>query len=153
MLKKARAGESGTAKVTFVLSPEMQAHHVHLAGDFNAWQSSTPMKRQKDGSWRATVELQPGRDYQFRYLVDGNYWVNDEAADGYVPNPFGADNSLLRVPPAAEQPAARGRTGSRRANGDSEPARKSGTRAGSSRSDTGDGSGRRGGGRSGRTGR
>ncbi|HEX9108021.1 MAG TPA: isoamylase early set domain-containing protein, partial [Longimicrobiales bacterium] len=84
--------------MTFVLSSQPNADHVHVAGDFNDWQASTPMKRQKDGSFRATVELEPGREYQFRYLVDGNNWVNDEAADGYVPNPFGADNSVVRTP-------------------------------------------------------
>lgn len=98
MLKKTRSTETGTVKVTFLLPTHTHANHVHVVGDFNDWQGSTPMKHQKDGSWRANVDLAPGRDYQFRYLVDGNHWVNDEAADAYVPNPFGADNSLLRTP-------------------------------------------------------
>jgi len=101
MLKKTRSGEAGKAKVTFVLAPQANADHVHVVGDFNGWQAATPMKRQKDGSWRATVELQPAREYQFRYLVDGNVWVNDEAADAYVPNPFGVDNCVVRTPETA----------------------------------------------------
>ncbi len=112
MLKKTRSAEGGKAKVTFVLAPQTNADHVHVAGDFNGWQATTPMKRQKDGSWRATVELEPGRAYQFRYLVDGNVWVNDEAADEYVPNPFGADNCVVRTPEAAATPPkATARTG------------------------------------------
>ncbi len=109
MLKKTRSGED-RAKVTFVLGSQPNADHVHVAGDFNGWQATTPMKRQKDGSWRATVELGAGRDYQFRYLVDGNFWVNDEAADAYVPNPFGADNCVVRTPEpaAARKSTARG---------------------------------------------
>ncbi len=121
MLKKTRSGES-KARVTFVLPAQAHADHVHVAGDFNGWQATTPMKRQKDGSWRATVELEPGREYQFRYLVDGNVWVNDEAADAYVPNPFGADNCVVRTPEAAGGTAkstrsARGRGGSSPAAG------------------------------------
>ncbi len=125
MLKKTRSTDKGTVKVTFVLGSQPNAHHVHVAGTFNDWQASTPMKRQKDGTWRATVELEPGRNYEFRYLVDGNVWVNDEAADAYVPNPFGADNCLLRTPEAEPTPArprraassARGRNGGRSPRG------------------------------------
>jgi hypothetical protein len=41
--------------------------------------------------------LEPGHDYQFRYLVDGETWLNDPAADKYVPNPFGSENSVVIV--------------------------------------------------------
>ncbi len=34
---------------------------------------------------------------RFRYLLDGERWENDWAADGYVPNPFGSEDSLLEV--------------------------------------------------------
>jgi len=115
MLKKIQSGQTGKAKVTFVLSSQSDADHIHVTGDFNDWQASTPMRRQKDGSFRATVELEPGREYQFRYLVDGNSWVNDEAADAYYPNPFGADNSVVRTPEAGggRPRAARGSAGER----------------------------------------
>ena len=109
MLKKTRSG-GDKVKVTFVLPPHPHADHVHVVGEFNHWQASTPMKRDKEGRWRATVELEPGKDYQFRYLVDGNHWVNDEAADRYVPGPFGADNCVLTTPEASVKGTAR-RTG------------------------------------------
>jgi hypothetical protein len=105
MLKKTRPTDKGMVKVTFVLGSAPDAHHVHVAGTFNDWQASTPMRRQKNGTWRATVELAPGHNYEFRYLVDGNLWVNDEAADAYVPNPFWADNCLLRTPELEPAPA------------------------------------------------
>ncbi len=127
MLKKTRSGEVGKARVTFVLAPQPNADHVHVAGDFNGWQATMPMKRQKDGSWRATVELEPGREYQFRYLVDGNVWVNDEAADAYVPNPFGADNCVVRTP---ETPATPTKAAARTSRAGKNPA--AGTRAGGS---------------------
>lgn len=161
MLKKTRSGESGRMKVTFVLPPQPNANHVHLAGDFNDWQSSNPMKRQKDGSWRTTVELDAGREYHFRYLVDGDHWVNDEAADAYVPNPFGADNCVVRLEsaPAAEReststksrPSAGGRSSSRgsgtgkvKGSGTIKPAgggRSSGGKGASSRNGSGRASG------------
>jgi len=33
----------------------------------------------------------------FRYLVDGERWENDWAADAYVPNPFGGEDSVVEV--------------------------------------------------------
>ncbi len=151
MLKKTRSGED-RAKVTFVLGSQPNADHVHVAGDFNGWQATTPMKRQKDGSWRATVELNAGRDYQFRYLVDGNFWVNDEAADAYVANPFGADNCVVHTPEAAGPAAPARRSGSRtgrsmaagtRAPGGSRPqAGGKGGKGGSPKRPSSDGAGR-----------
>jgi len=42
-----------------------------------------------------TIELQPGRAYRFRYLLDGERWENDWDADAYVPNAFGTDDSVV----------------------------------------------------------
>lgn len=32
---------------------------------------------------------------QFRYLVDGQEWINDSQADAYIYNPYGTSNCLL----------------------------------------------------------
>jgi hypothetical protein len=32
---------------------------------------------------------------QFRYLVDEQTWLNDNAADAYVANEFGGENSIV----------------------------------------------------------
>jgi hypothetical protein len=44
------------------------------------------------------VALEPGRSYRYRYLIDGEYWENAWKADGYVPNPYGSDDSVIVVP-------------------------------------------------------
>jgi 1,4-alpha-glucan branching enzyme len=76
-------------KVTFSLPADAaaDAKNVALLGDFNNWdsQDATSLKKQKDGSFKATLELQPGREYQFRYCIDGEKWVNDTQADKFVP--------------------------------------------------------------------
>ncbi|MEF3193348.1 MAG: isoamylase early set domain-containing protein [Halothiobacillaceae bacterium] len=88
-------------KVTFTLPPQ---HHesvdkVSLVGDFNGWDANAmPMKRRKDGSWRIKVKLESGREYQFLYQLGEKQYVNDDAADAYVPNPYGTgENSVIRV--------------------------------------------------------
>jgi hypothetical protein len=42
------------------------------------------------------LTLDAGREYQFRYLVDGKKWENDWKADKYVAAPYSnADNSVV----------------------------------------------------------
>jgi hypothetical protein len=55
------------------------------------------MKRTPDGGFTATVSLKPGSEYRFRYLLDGERWENDHAADRYVPNDHGSEDSVVVV--------------------------------------------------------
>lgn len=88
--------KNGTCKVTFELPKAAGAELAHLCGDFNDWSpTATPMTQRKDGSFRAVVALESGRSCRFRYLLDGNRWDNDWAADAYVPNDYGGDDSVV----------------------------------------------------------
>ena len=75
------------------------AQKAYVVGEFNNWSTSaTPMKRQKNGAFRATVELPKGREYQFRYLLDNDRWENEAEADKYAETPFsGTMNSVIIV--------------------------------------------------------
>jgi hypothetical protein len=55
-------------------------------GEFNNWDKETgfSLKKGKDGTMEATVALEAGRSYQYRYLLDGGRWENDHRADGYL---------------------------------------------------------------------
>ena len=37
------------------------------------------------GEFKVTVDLEVGREYQYRYLLDDRRWTNDDDADRYVP--------------------------------------------------------------------
>lgn len=86
-------------KVTFSLEAENAngATTVAVLGEFNDWDSSaTPLKKQKDGSFKGTVELAAGQEFQFRYLVDGETWLNDTQADKFVASGISSEeNSVL----------------------------------------------------------
>lgn len=83
--------------MTFALPEAITAETVCLVGDFNDWDlQAMPMKK-RDNQFSLTIELSPGREYQFRYLVNGKEWYNDWNADRYTPNPFGGDNSVVIV--------------------------------------------------------
>ena len=85
-------------KVTFRLPPEAapKAQQVCLVGEFNAWnEAAAPIRRLRSGEFTCTLDLPLGRDYQFRYLIDGSRWENDGAADAYVPcRHAGVENSV-----------------------------------------------------------
>jgi hypothetical protein len=56
------------------------------------------MKRLKGGSFRLTLDFSTGKDYQFRYLIDGQTWLNDPQADGYVSSGFqDSDNFVVSL--------------------------------------------------------
>ncbi len=96
MLKKQVLKSKPVTKVTFTLPDSIKAENAFLVGDFNNWdEKATPMKKQKVGTFAITLELEKGREFQFRYLVNGTEWHNDWHADRYVPNPFSGDNSVV----------------------------------------------------------
>jgi 1,4-alpha-glucan branching enzyme len=96
MLKKEYPKTKSMCKVTFYTPSEIHAEVIYLVGDFNNWdEKQMPMQKLKDGRFKLTLELDKGRDYQFRYLVNGTDWHNDWEADKYVPNPFSGDNSVV----------------------------------------------------------
>lgn len=100
-LKKKPLKSKPVCKVTFTLTKEQakNAADAHLVGEFNDWDvTATPMRRQKDGSFSATLDLPAGREYQFRYLIDGEVWLSDPEADKYAFSPFGdCENSVVMV--------------------------------------------------------
>jgi len=97
MIRKTLSTDSKKILVRFELPSAIWADSVCLVGDFNNWnQVSHPLIHDRhDGTWYVILELERGREYQFRYLVNGREWHNDWHADKYVPNPYGGTNSVV----------------------------------------------------------
>lgn len=92
-----------TKKVTFVLPADIVADASHglLLGEFNNWdkESGFSLKKSKDGSMKATIQLEAGKSYEYRYLLDGGRWVNDDSAAQYSHvYQFGVLNCVVSVP-------------------------------------------------------
>jgi 1,4-alpha-glucan branching enzyme len=103
-------------QVTFTMPAMEGVDSLHLCGEFNGWsESSTPMRREPDGSWSATLTLDGGKSYVFRYRDNHGEWHNDWSADAYVPNQFGTENSVLDL--AAQEILAPRRDDSRPQSG------------------------------------
>ena len=87
---------NGRVQVIFEVDPAVRAERANLCGEFNSWsRDSHPMERKSDGGFSLEIELEAGRAYRFRYLLDGERWENDWAADDYVPNEYFGDDSLV----------------------------------------------------------
>jgi len=89
------------SKVTFRLPADAAPTGavVTLVGEFNDWDvTATPMVALKSGDHKVTVDLPTGREYAFRYLINGQEWENDWEADKYAPAGVGfEENSIVVV--------------------------------------------------------
>jgi 1,4-alpha-glucan branching enzyme len=98
MLQKVYSKTGRACRVTFILPPDANADTAFLCGEFNDWnQTSHPLTPRKDGSLARMIWLESGRQYRFRYWVNDSRWENDWAADAYMPNPFGGDDSIASL--------------------------------------------------------
>jgi len=97
-MKKTYSKTGTSCRVTFEFPAEAKATSVTLCGEFNDWDKSTHvLKQRKNGSFSTTISLKPGSEYRFRYWIDGEHWENDWAADKYLPNEFGTDDSVVVI--------------------------------------------------------
>jgi 1,4-alpha-glucan branching enzyme len=89
------APRQGEKSIEFKLR-NPHAKSAFVAGSFNSWDlKRTPMRKESDGEWKATVSLAPGR-YEYRFVVDGQ-WISDPMAKESVHNTFGSTNSVVTV--------------------------------------------------------
>lgn len=97
MIRKISTPNPTCVRVVFELPSCLWADRIYLVGDFNNWdETATPMHQERDGVWRAVLELKRGVSYEFRYLIDGQ-WTSDSHADGFAENRFGVSNSVVHA--------------------------------------------------------
>ena len=99
-IKKHFLKSKPVCKVMFRIPEEIgnSVQTAHVVGEFNDWNAlATPMKKLKTGAFTTRLDLEQGREYQFRYLLDENNWQNDVDADKFVATPFGDSNNSVIV--------------------------------------------------------
>lgn len=98
-LKKQYLKTKPICKVTFRLPKDevAGARAAYVVGEFNGWdETSNKMKYLKSGEFTLTLDLEKNKEYQFRYLIDGQQWKNDSEADKYIRTEYGnCDNSVV----------------------------------------------------------
>ena len=100
-MERSKALPGATREVPFVVRAK-GATEVIVTGDFTQWsREGVRLRKGPNDEWRTVLELRPG-EYQYRLVVDGN-WQEDPQASQKVPNPYGGQNSVLRVPARGER--------------------------------------------------
>ena len=80
----------------FQLEGYADASKVAVTGSFTDWDpEGIAMELGSDGIWRATVELESGKQL-YKFVVDGT-WLPDPANDQGEDDGFGSKNSVIQV--------------------------------------------------------
>lgn len=102
MIKKAKTAKKAAKTTKTATTRQVFSYRaptalsVMLAGEFTHWQKEAiPMKRGKEGIWKASVALGPGV-HHYRFIVDGQ-WQDDPECELRVPNPYGGHNAVRSV--------------------------------------------------------
>jgi serine protease AprX len=84
-------------KIVF-LHHDDNAQSIYLSGDFNNWDSSeTSFTLGKDGIWRAEIlNPEPGK-YCYKFVVNGENWIEDHLNGMKEEDGYGGFNSILQV--------------------------------------------------------
>ena len=94
----------------FTYHPPAGRHvrRVNVAGDFNNWSpTANPMRRTGAGPWATSVLLSPGL-HAYKFVLNGNHWVNDPAANPKLnisDGQGGANSQVLIASPWQMMPA------------------------------------------------
>ncbi len=101
MIQKKHIKSRKSCKLIFVVPPEelpegIEIQTLAIAGNFNDWDpEATLLEANRDGNYRAVIEVPEGEHVRFRYLANGEIWFNAWQADGYAPNGFGEENCVV----------------------------------------------------------
>lgn len=75
-----------------------RARQVAVIGDFNGWDTAAwPMHADRPGRWQAIMPSPPPGRYHYKFLIDGERWVDDPENAAKEPDGFGGFNAVLEV--------------------------------------------------------
>ncbi len=80
----------------FVLNGHSAIKHVHVAGNFNAWNPEELSMLKLSNGWKLPYVLAPG-NYEYKFILDGR-WITDPD-NQYTVGKGSSENSFLAVKP------------------------------------------------------
>jgi predicted flap endonuclease-1-like 5' DNA nuclease len=96
-------------KVNFTLPQHIVGDAISgiILGDFNNWNADAGivLEKTEDGSFTASVLLEPGQTYQYRYFLDNYRWENDDRAHYYASSGLNVENCVVVVTESTEETA------------------------------------------------
>ncbi|MGM0370770.1 MAG: alpha-amylase family glycosyl hydrolase [Bacillota bacterium] len=102
--KKDATGEVAEAvEYKFTYEPEGDPDSVSVAGGFNGWdKASTPLKDEDGDGVYETTELLPPGEYPYKFVTDGENWIEPPNEEEYVEDGYGGKNALAVVEKSQE---------------------------------------------------
>ncbi|HLF03335.1 MAG TPA: S8 family serine peptidase [Anaerolineales bacterium] len=72
------------------------AKRIALAGSFNLWQPE-PMQEIFPGAWQCSIPHLPSGEYRYKFIVDGERWIDDPENANGVGDGYGGYHSVLTI--------------------------------------------------------
>lgn len=72
------------------------ASSVSIAGDFNRW-NATPLTRNDSGLWSTEIVAPGAGRFAYKYVVNGQRWLDDPGNCMKIPDNYGGLNSVLVI--------------------------------------------------------
>ena len=74
------------------------AESVSVAGDFNGWSRvATPLHRNGSGLWSTELVAPPAGHFAYKFIVNGQHWLEDPSHGMKAPDNHGGWNSVLVI--------------------------------------------------------
>lgn len=74
------------------------AESVSVAGDFNRWSHvTTPLKRNGPGLWTTEIAAPRAGRLEYKFIINGQRWIEDPSNGLKAPDNFGGLNSVLVI--------------------------------------------------------
>jgi serine protease AprX len=74
------------------------AQSVSVAGEFNGWsQAATPLKRNESGLWVTEIVVPQAGRFEYKFLINGQRWIEDPSNGMKAPDNYGGLNSVLVI--------------------------------------------------------
>ena len=80
------------------------AETISVAGNFNGWNPvATPLKRDGSGLWSTEIAVPRAGRFEYKFIVNGQHWIEDPSNGMKTPDNYGGLNSVLvtEFPPTA----------------------------------------------------
>ena len=72
------------------------ANTVSVAGDFNGW-SQAALKRNVSGLWSTEIIVSQAGRFEYKFIVNGQRWIEDPSNGMKAPDHYGGLNSVLVI--------------------------------------------------------
>lgn len=72
------------------------ATKVSIVGSFNDWNKDTNPMALENGTWKARINLKPGK-HEYQFVINDTDWITDPKQDKSAENKYEGKNSVIEV--------------------------------------------------------